>query len=188
MTAPIDALIAFVIAGALSLSCRVQLRISPRPWYATRYFLGLATLFGFLVIPSAAYRYFFHPDWSSMYLFDAARLPGVFGMGAIVVVLGSAMGAFVLGNYCARGHREWLLLAALALATAGIALAATFGADRIKVVGSHRQWEGAFGLQPLGETDLFPAVIVMGACVLLGWLHALLIFTREAAAVKNGSR
>jgi len=188
VTAPIDVLLVFVLGGAIALACRVQLRLSPRPWYATRYFAALGGFMGMLVVPSACYRYFFHPDWASMYLFNASGSPALFGLGAILSVILSGVGAFVLGNYCARAHREWLLLTTLAVACAGIAVVAVVGAHRIKVVGTLAQWEGTFGLRQLGDTDLFPAVLIMGGCVVLAWLHVLFLFAREGAALRAASR
>lgn len=187
MTAPIDLLLAFVLSGAVALACRIQLRLSPRPWYATRYFAVLATFFGLVVLPGAAYRYFFYPDWSVMYVVDASATAGLFAMVALLALAGAAVGAFILGNYCARGHREWLLLTVLALASAGIATIATTGAERIKQVGSFAQWHRTFGLRDLGETDLFLAVLVMGGLVMLAWVHVLVMFAREGAAVRSAS-
>ena len=188
MTAPIDALLSFLLGGAIALACRVQLRLSPRPWYATRYFAALVGFMAMLVAPAAVYRYFFHPDWSAMYLVDASGSPSLFGFGALVAVVGAGLGAFVLGNYCARAHREWLLLTTLAVAAAGIAVVSAVGFHRIKVVGTFDQWQGSFGLRPLGETDLLPALAIMGACMLLAWLHVLILFVREGASVRSASR
>jgi hypothetical protein len=188
VTAPIDMLLAFVLGGAISLACRVQLRLNPRPWYATRYFAAMIGFFSLVFLPAAAYRYFFHPDWSVMYLLDTSSTPGLFGLIGLLLLGASAIGAFVLGNYCARAHREWLLLTTLALAVAGIATIAAIGVERIKLVGSFAQWQGSFGLRPLAATDLFLAVVVMGACAALAWLHILVLFAREGAAVRNASR
>lgn len=188
MTAPIDVLLAFVLGGAIALSSRVQLRLNPRPWYATRYFAATVGFIGLVFLPAAAYRYFFHPDWSVMYLLDASSTPGLFGLIGLVILAASAVGAFVLGNYCARAHREWLLLTSLAVAVAGIATIAVLGVERIKVVGSFAQFERTFGLQHLASTELFIAVVVMGVCATIAWLHLLILFAREGAAVRSASR
>jgi hypothetical protein len=187
VTAPIDALLSFMLGGAIALACRVQLRLSPRPWYATRYFAALVGFNAMLVAPAAVYRYFFHPDWSAMYLVDASSFPALFGLGALVAVVGSGVGAFVLGAHCARAHREWLLLTTLAVAAAGIAVVAAVGYHRIRVVGSFEQWQGSFGLRPLLETELFVALALMGGCMLAGWLHVLIVFAFEGAAVRSAS-
>lgn len=188
MTAPIDVLLAFVLGGAVALACRVQLRLSPRSWYDTRHFAALGGLLGMLVVPGASYRYFFHPDWSAMYLVNASNSPALFGLASLIGVAGSGVAAFVLGNYCARARREWLLLTMLAVAAAGVAVVATVGAHRIKVVGSLAQWEGTFGLRPVGETDLFLAMLIMGGCVVLAWIHVLVLFAREGAALRAASQ
>ena len=188
MTAPIDVLVAFILGGAIALACRFQLRLSPRPWYATRYFAALASLMGLVVLPASAYRYFFHPDWSAMYLIPASETSGLFGLGGLVVSAGAALGAFVLGHWSARAHREWVLLAALAVAASGIATAAVLGAGRIEVVATTSQWQGSFGLRPWRETDLFTAVLIMDSCVLAAWVHVLILFAREGAAVRAASR
>jgi len=188
VTAPIDVLLSFVLGGAVALAARIQLRLSPRPWYATRYFASLGTLYGFLVVPAASYRYFLHPDWSAMYMVDVAPAQQFFGLGALLAVMGSGLGAFVLGNYCARAHREWILLASLAAAAGGIAMLAALGAGRIGVVGSHAQWTGTFGLREIGETDLLPAMLIMGLFVVGAWVHVLVVFAREGTAVRSASR
>ncbi len=188
MTAPLDVLLTFVLSGSLALACRVQLRLNPRPWYATRYFAMLLSLHGLVVLPAAAYRYFFHPDWAAMYLFPASETSGLFGLTALLSAGGAAVGAFILGHYCARTHREWVLLTTLALAIGGIATMAVLGAGRIAVVGTFTQWDGTFGLRPLRTTDLFAATMIMGACVLLAWLHVLVLFAREGSALRSASR
>ena len=188
MTAPLDILIAYVLSGAVALTCRTQLRLSPRPWYATRDFAALCSLFGLVVIPASAYRYFLHPDWAAMYLFDVNQLSGLFGLLGLVLVFGSAVGAFALGNYCARAHREWILLASMAAAIGGIVTLSLLGLERIRLVGSHNQWVGTFGLRPLGETDLYWSALVMGALVIGAWLHVLWLLSREGSAIRNASR
>jgi hypothetical protein len=187
VTAPIDILVAFVLGGAVALACRIQLRLSPRPWYATRYFAALSGFLALVYLPAAAYRYFFHPDWSVMYVLDATSTPGILGLLQFVLLFAVATGAFVLGNYSARAHREWLLLTSLSLAVAGIATIAALGVDRIRVVGTFAQWEGNFGLRQLASTDLFGAILLMGAIVLLAWVHLLVFFAREGAAVRSAS-
>jgi hypothetical protein len=188
VTAPIDVLGTFVLGGAIALACRVQLRLNPRPWYATRYFAALASLHGLVVLPAAAYRYFFHPDWSAMYLVPASETSGLFGLGALVVVCGAAIGAFVLGNHCAKARKEWVLLTSLAVAIAGIATISSLGSGRISRVGTIAQWEGTFGLRDLVGTDLFVAAVVMGGCALVAWLQVLILFAFEGAAVRSASR
>lgn len=188
MTAFIDIFLSFVFGAAIALACRIQLRVSPRPWYATRYFYSLLVFQGMAVLPSAAYRYFFHPDWSAMYLFNASEVQSLFGLSSLALIFASGMGAFILGNFCARTQREWILLAGLAVAIAGIATVAVLGEDRFKVVGNFAQWTGSFGLRQFAETDLLPAVLLMGGCVVFAWLHILFLFAREGAAVRQASR
>jgi hypothetical protein len=141
-----------------------------------------------LVIPGASYRYFFHPDWSAMYLVNASNFPALFGLVSLLAVAGSGVAAFVLGNYCARARREWLLLTMLAVAAAGVAVVSTVGAHRIRVVGTLAQWDGTYGLRTMYETDLILAVLIMGGCVLIAWLHVLFLFAREGAALRAASR
>jgi hypothetical protein len=188
LTAPLDALLSFVLGGFVALACRVQLRLSPRPWYATRYFAGLASFQLLVFLPAAFYRYYFFPDWSAMYLFNASQFHFWATGGGLVVAALMAIAAFVLGNRCARARREWLLLTALAVALAGLATVASLLVDRLWSVGSFAQWQRNFGLRQLTETDLLPALLAMGVCVLVAWLYMLVIFAREGSAMGHASR
>ena len=188
MTLPLDILISFVLGGALSLACRVQLRRDPRPWYATRYFGALLSLMGLVFLPAAAYRYFFHPDWSVMYLFSTSASAGLIGLAGLVLDAGAAIGAFALGNYSARMRREWLAVVAMVSALAGIVGVALLGEERVLVVGQMTQWERGYGLQPLSESDLYWASLVMGGCVMVGWLQLMVSFIREGVALGRASR
>ncbi len=176
-----------VFGTSVVLSCRVQLRLSPQPWYATRYFASLAAFEGMLVLPAASYRYFFHPDWSSMYLFQASNSTGLVAFGWLLLLFCVVVGAFWLGAYCARLHQEWLLLVVLAIAIGGISLLSTLGAKRLRLVGSYEQWSGRFGLRSIVETDLLPAVLIMGLCVLIGWIYILYLFSREGTSLRRAS-
>lgn len=188
MTAPIDLLLSVVVAASIVLTTRSQLRLSPQPWYATRYFAALATFEGMLLLPAAGYRYAFHPDWSFLYLFDASRYPGALTAGALVAVAAAAVGTFWLGDLLCRTGRVWALVLVLGGALAGIAAVATMGFGRMRLVGSHAQWVGTFGLRPLAETDLLLAILVMSGCVLIGWVFILYLFAREATALARTSR
>lgn len=188
MTAPLDLLISVVFGGAIALASRGQLRVSSRPWYATRYFASAAIFQGLLVLPAAAYRYFFHPDWAAMYLFEASKATVIYGIAGLGLVLGAGVGTFGLGNYCARTHREWLILTVMALAVAAVVLMVVLLPERLLLVGSYAQWHGSFGLRALAETDLLPAVLVMDGCVLVGWVAVLAVFVREGASFVRPAR
>lgn len=187
VTAPLDIVISVVLGGAIALAARGQLRVSSRSWYASRYFVVVATFQGFLVLPAAAYRYFFHPDWAYMYLFEASRATAVFGMVGLSAVLIAGIVSFSLGAYCARSQREWLILTVMGLAIALAVLATALGKARLVMVGSFDQWHGSFGLRPMFETDLLPALLVMGGCVVVGWITILAILTREGASFIRNS-
>lgn len=179
VTAPIDLLLSLIFGGAVALASRGQLRVTSRPWYLTRYFVATVTFHGLVVLPAAAYRYVFHPDWAFMYLFDTSSFRVVFVSIGLLLVFAAGVAGFLLGKHCARTDRLWLLLTSMAVCAGGIALITTLGARRLSAVGSTAQWEGAFGLSPIMSTDLFPAVVVMGGCALVGWISVLASFARE---------
>ena len=188
MTAPLDVLISVVLSGAVALACRGQLRVSSRSWYATRYFTALSTFLLLLVLPSAAYRYFFHPDWAAMYLIEASDLTVPFSVACLVAMSGAGVGTFALGSHCARSHREWLILTVLALAVGGIFVVAALSGTRLGQVGTYAQWHGSFGLRPLFTTDLWPALLVMGGCVLVVWIVMLVLYVREGVSFIRSSQ
>ncbi len=179
VTIPIDVLLSIVFGSAIALSSRGQLRVSSRTWFTTRYFVATVAFHGLVVLPSAAYRYFFHPDWSYMYLVDTSFAPVALSITGLIVLLAAGVGAFLIGSYCVRSNREWLILTVIVTAVAGIALVATLGVSRLGVVGTTAQQLGSYGLLQLHETDLLPAMLVMGGCVLGGWIYILVLFSRE---------
>lgn len=179
MTAPIDVLLSIVFGSAIALASQGQLRVSSRSWFATRYFVATVAFHALVVLPSAAYRYFFHRDWSFMYLFDTTSAPVAFSILGLVVVFVAGICSFLVGSHCVRTNREWLILTIIVSAVGGIALVAVLGVSRLGVVGSTAQRLGSFGLQPLHLTDLLPAMAAMGACVLGGWIYILVLFARE---------
>ncbi len=188
MTAPIDLLLSIAIAASVVLATRTQLRLSPQPWYATRYFAAVASFEAMVVLPAAGYRYGFHTDWSFLYLFEASRHASAVTVGGLVAVAGAAVGTFWLGDFLCRTGRVWALVLLLGGAIVGVGVVAALGLPRMALVGSHAQWVGTFGLRPLTSTDLLFALLIMGACVLLGWVFILYLFAREAAALARASR
>ena len=188
MTAPIDLLMSVIFGASAVLASRTQLRLSPQPWYATRYFAALLTFEGMLVLPASGYRLLFHPDWSFMYLFEASAHPAAYGAASLALLALVGVGTFCVGDFLSRTGRVWALIIVLGLAISGIATIAAVGAERLGTVGTHSQWAGTFGLHPLVETDLLFAVLIMGGCVAVGWVFILYIFIREAVALARTSR
>jgi len=187
LTAPVDVLLCVVFGVTSALASRVQLRLSSQPWFSTRYFASLATFLLMVVMPSTAYRYFFHPDWATMYAFEASRATGLFAVVTLLIGLGAGVGAFWLGSYCCRERKDWILLVVLGVAVAALALIAALGSARIGQVGTYAQWVGEFGLQPLGATDVLPELLISVVALAVGWLYLLVFFAREGFALSRAS-
>jgi len=179
VTVPIDLLLSVLFGGAVALASRGQLKVSSRPWYASRYFVATLAFHALVVLPAAAYRYVFHTDWAFMYFFDGSSLDGALVPAGLLLLLAASVGGFAIGTSCARTDRLWLLLTVMAACMGGIALVATLGARRLLSVGSTTEWDGGFGLSPITSTDLLPAIVVMGLCVLAGWISLLAFFAHE---------
>ena len=188
MTAPFDLLLSVVIGASVVLASRGQLRLATRPWFASRQLAALVSLELMLLAPGAAYRYLFHPDWAFMYLLDTSGYSGMLAAGSLLLVVAAGVGTFWLGDFCARTGRLWLLLLALAVALAGLAVVVAVGSPRLAVVGSFAGWTGTYGLRPLGDSDLLLAMLVMGACLAVGWFHVLFRFAREGIRLARASR
>ena len=109
-------------------------------------FLAYALFVSLLLVPTAAFFYFFHGDWFLFYWVDTARAPWVFGLFTVLLVAGAALVGFRLGAALCRASRD---RAARALAMAALLVGCgvwPLAWGRLSVVGSHRQFTRDYGL------------------------------------------
>ena len=124
-------------------------------------FLAFALFVGFVLVPTAVYFYVFHGDWFLFYWVDTGRAPWVWGLLAVLLLLGSASLGFGLGAALCRASRD--------LATRRIAIGALFiglavwplGWERLSAVGSYRQFTRDYGLTAFFASPAFYSGLAM---------------------------
>jgi len=135
-------------------------------------FLAFALFVGFVLVPTAVYFYVFHGDWFLFYWVDTGRAPWVWGLLAVLLLLGAASLGFGLGAALCRASRD-VAARRIAIGALFIALAVwPLGWERLSVVGSYRQFTRDYGLtaffaSPAFYSGLAMLLIIGGA---FGWV------------------
>ena len=162
-----------IATGALSAYAgRDEIRHSAEAMWRTEAFLAYALFVGLVLLPTVVYFYVFHGDWFLFYWVDTKRVPWIWGMLAVLLLLGAAFVGFQLGAALCRASRE---LAARRISVAAALLGSAvwpLAWERLSVVGSHRQFTRDYGLtaffaSPAFYSGLTMLVIIGGA---FGWI------------------
>ena len=162
-----------IAAGALSAHAgRDEVRHSGDPVWRMEAFLAFAFFVGLVLVPTAVYFYVFHGDWFLFYSVDTGRVPWVWGILTVLVLLGSAALGFGLGVALCRASRDGaarrIAIGALFIAVAVWPL----GWERLSVVGSYRQFTRDYGLTEFLASPPFYSGLAMLVIisVAFGWV------------------
>ena len=130
-----------------------------------------------LLVPVSVYFYLFHGDWFMLYTIDVHTIPS----GLVLFGFAAEAGLGLLGFFCAAvfvrsARMSWALalIAACAIAAVGVVFIVP---ERLRVMGSFRQYWGGFGLEPYGGA-LFQGAITMGAFLIFGTVYLLIRIRR----------
>ena len=167
MPIPILAFLTLSVGAAAAVVARYELRATPRPVALTRGFQAYL-IFGCLILgPLSGYFYYFHGDWSLLYVLDTDRVPSAIALMAIVGQITAGAGVYYVAAAALRSHRDGVALAIVAAGVVGGGLVFLAARARIAVVGTFAQYHGDFGLQPYEETSALMGGIVMGLLLTL---------------------
>lgn len=169
--------LALGLGAAAALAGANELRVSPRPVLLSDSFAAYAAFMLLLLVPVSAYFYVFHGDWFMLYLIEVARVPSAlallgFGVEFVLGLLGFALSAW----WVRSARSAWSLVMALLCAAAAAAVL-VLCPERMRVVGSFRQFRGGFGLAPYGGA-LMHGALAMGGLLLAGSVFLLLRIRR----------
>jgi uncharacterized membrane-anchored protein len=151
-----------IATGALSARAGLdEVRHSADPVWRMEAFLAFALFIGFVLLPTTVYFYVFHGDWFLFYWVDTGHAPWVWGLLAVLLLLGSASLGFWVGAILCRASRD--------VAARRIAVAAFFfafavwplGWERLSVVGSYRQFTRDYGLIAFFASPAFYSGLAM---------------------------
>jgi hypothetical protein len=135
-------------------------------------FLAFALFVGLVLVPTSVYFYVFHGDWFLFYWVDTGHAPWVWGLLAVLLLLGSASLGFGLGAALCRASRD-VAARRIAIGALFIALAVwPLGWERLAVVGSYRQFTRDYGLTAFFASPAFYSglamLVIIG--VAFGWV------------------
>lgn len=175
-TLPLLFLLLITIAtGVLSAHAgRDEVRHSADPMWRMEAFLAYAVFVGLVLLPTVMYFYVFHGDWFLFYWVDTGRAPWVWGMLAILFLVGAASLGFWIGAALSRASRDEAVRR-IAVGSLFIAVAVwPLGWDRLSSVGSYRQFTRDYGLITFLASPAFYAGLAM--LVIIGVAFASLFY------------
>jgi hypothetical protein len=173
-----------IAMGALSAHAgRDEVRHSADPVWRMEAFLAYALFVGFVLLPAVIYFYAFHGDWFLSYWVDTGRAPWVWGMLAVLFLIGAASLGFWLGAALCRASREG---AVRRIAVSALFIAAAvwpLGWDRLSAVGSYRQFTRDYGLVTFLASPAFYSGLAM--LVIIGAAFAWLVYRIDRHTHQN---
>jgi hypothetical protein len=138
-----------------------------------------------LVLPASVYFYVFHGDWFMLYLVEVRSVPSALALLGFLVELGIGLLGFGFSALCVRNQRNSWVVTALAICLAGAVGVAAFLPERLRSVGTFRQYQGGFGLVHYGGALLQGALAATG---LLGVGGAFLLFRIRRGQARSSKR
>lgn len=162
--------LAFATGVSAALAGRGELRLSPRHAFLTTAFGAYLIFASLVLVPASVYFYVFHGDWFLLYLLDVQRVPSAIALVGFLLEVGIGALGFSAGAALLRSQREAVAGGIIAVAViAGGAVPALLR-ERLAVAGTFAQYEGQFGLTPLGDSTLFAGGIAMALLVTAGFV------------------
>lgn len=170
MPAVLGPLVGVAIGALLALFCGRDAGREGMRSSATR----VAMLLGALVYaPVCGYFLWAAPDWASLYLVDAARIPSALWLVLAVVDAASVPFGFTLASRLFdRGNARGAIALGLAPLAASVIVIAAF-VEQLTIDGTYRQVHLAFGTQRVAGGRLGWAILWMLALTIAGFFVAL---------------
>lgn len=154
-----------------------ELRVSPRPALLSDSFAAFAAFLLLLLLPISVYFYLFHGDWFLLYMVDVRNIPSALVLLGFTAEVGLGLLGFLSAGLCVRaGHLSWAVAIAAAGAFAAVGVVFVYP-ERLRVMGSFRQYRGGFGLEPFGGA-LLQGAVAMGVFLLFGAAYLLVRIRR----------
>lgn len=164
--------VAFATGALSAYAGRDEIRHSGEAMWRMEAFLAYGLFVGFVLLPTVIYFYVFHGDWFLFYWVDTRRAPWVWGLLAVLLLLGASFAGFRLGAAFCRASRD---VAARRVTVAAVLMGLAvwpLAWQRISVVGSHRQFTRDYGLLGFFSSPAFysglPMLII--ACAAFAWI------------------
>jgi len=155
------------MGAAAALAAEHELCLSPRPVVLSDSFAAFAAFMLLLLLPVSVYFYVFHGDWFMLYLVDVRRVPSALALFGFLTELAIGLFGFALAAACVRNqHNSWVMTT-LAGCVIGAAAVVAVCPDRLRAVGTLRQYQGGFGLAPYGGA-LLQGALAMGGLLVVG--------------------
>jgi hypothetical protein len=177
--------LAFGIGAASALAGAHELRVSPRPAVLSDSFAALVAFTLLLLLPVSVYFYVFHGDWFLLYLVDVRRVPSALAMLGFFLEFVIATLGFGLAAICLRSQRNPWVLGALVLCAIGALGVVAVAPERLRMVGTFRQYRGGFGLVSYGGA-LLQGALAMGGLLTVGGAFLLFRIRRGQVRIQRG--
>lgn len=132
------------------------------PWPATTV-LAVGIYAALIAVPCTAYLYLAEPDWSLLYLVNAAHVPPIFVVPVVAIAVGALFGGFYGGARLVRSARlARHHLRILAGGGALILIVAVLARARLGAVGTAAAFRGGAAL-PLGAVKIGYVLVALAA-------------------------
>jgi hypothetical protein len=177
--------LAFGMGAASALAAAHELRVSPRPVVLSDSFAAYVAFTLLLLLPVSVYFYVFHGDWFLLYLVDVRRIPSALALLGFFLELVIALLGFGFAAICVRSQRNPWVIGALAFCAIGALGVLAVAPDRLRVVGTFRQYRGGFGLVRYGGT-LLQGALAMGGLLAAGGAFLLFRIRRGQVRIQRG--
>lgn len=165
------------IGAAAAVAGSTELRVSPRPALLSDCFAAYGAFMVLLLLPISAYFYLFHGDWFMLYTVDVRNLPSALVLLGLLAEAGLGVLGFLGAAICVRNARvAWALTLAAACAVAAVSVVFIVP-ERLRVIGTYRQFWGGFGLDPYGGS-LLQGALAMGSFLVYGAAYLLVRIRR----------
>jgi hypothetical protein len=172
------------MGAAAALAAAHELRISPRPIVLADSFAAFAAFLLLLLLPVSVYFYVFHGDWFMLYLVDVRRVPSALALFGFLAELAIGFLGFVFSAVCVRNQRNpWVVTALVGCLIGSLGVVALYP-ERLRVLGTFRQYQGGFGLLPYGGS-LLQGALAMGGLLVVGGTFLLVRIRRGQARIQR---
>jgi hypothetical protein len=177
--------LAIGMGAATALAAVHELRLSPRPIVLADSGAAFAAFLLLLLLPVSVYFYVFHGDWFLLYLVDVHRVPSALALLGFFAQIVLGLLSFTLSAVCVRNqHNAWVIGVVVGCVLGGLGVVAVCP-NRLKVLGTFREYQGGFGLLPYGGA-LLQGALAMGGLLTVG--AAFLLLRIRRGQTRGGAR
>jgi hypothetical protein len=173
------------MGAASALAGAHELRVSPRSIMLSDSFAAFCAFTLLLLVPATLYFYVFHGDWFMLYLVDVKRLPAALVLLGFLSEIALGLLGFLFGASCVRSQRNsWVIAGLVVCGLAALAVIVVVP-ERLRVVGTLRQYRGNFGLTRYGGS-LLQGALAMGGLLGAGAAYLLYRIRRGQFRIQRG--